>query len=211
LYTGNNMSEFTMYVGPMFSGKSRALLLEMQRKETEGLNVVGLKPMAEIRDAGIESRNGLRRDAIAVKKLGEAALNPAVRQADAIGIDEIFMFNTDVQDTYKTVEIWLRSGKIVLAASLDLSGMGKQMSVVTALSELGPKTLTCTEAICNTEHDEPVTATHTRIYDINTNVAIREGLPELVPQDPINPKYGFSPACRDCFFEWSPVALANSA
>jgi|GEM_PF-3571297 len=200
-----------MFVGPMASGKSRALLQEMEACEAEGYSVVGIKPMAEVRDAGLESRNGLRRDAISLRKLGEIALEPvrsAIEQADVVAVDEIFMFNEDIEDTYRTAESLLRARKTLVAASLDLSGMGKQMSVVTALLGLGPTTVTCTEAICDTPHQEEVPATHTSIYDLKTKVPIRDGLPELVPQDPNNPVYGYSPACRDCFFEWSEQQVA---
>ncbi len=199
------MSEFKMFVGPMASGKSRALLQEIEAYEARGCNVVGVKPLVERRDAGIVSRSGLRREAISLQRLGEMALDPvrsAIEQADVVAVDEIFMFNEDIDDTYKTAESLLRARKTLVVASLDLSGMGKQMSVVSALLGLGPTTVTCTEAICDTPHESDTPATHTRIYDTNTKASIRDGLPELVPQDPANPTYGYSPVCRDCFFEW---------
>lgn len=190
------MSEFTLHTGCMMSGKSEALIGDMKKFSYAGYDVVGLKPGAELRDAGIKSRNGERLEAYTLAELGEWTTKFALDEVDVIGVDEIFMFDAD--DAYDSVMQWREQGKVVLAATLDLSGMGQPMTTYTKLLEAGPK-LVQHEAVCTGDDCSDMHARFTQIRSAETNEVIRDGLPELVPEDPDEPKYAYNPVCFDCF------------
>lgn len=191
---------FEVYSGPMASGKTRAAIQRAKELEALGLSVACLKPEFELRDNGLNSRNGLQRSAISVQSLGRAATLKEVELADVVVIDELFFFNGELmENTVGTIGYWLSTGKRLVAATLDYSAMGELMSVYERIiDEHHPLIIECLEAECR-NHDEPVRASRTQIIEQATGVAVREGLPELVPEDPNNPIYEYRPVCLDCF------------
>ncbi len=195
--TEKQTPEFVLHVGPMMSGKSAALISDMKKYTYAGYNVIGLKPGAELRDDGIASRNGEKIRAYSLQELSEWTARFALDDVDVIGVDEAFMFEAD--DAYKCVQQWRSKGKVVLAATLDLSGMGKPMSTYTKLLEAGPK-VQQHEAVCAGDDCSDMNARFTQIRNAQTNEVIREGLPEIVPEDPSNPQYLYNPVCWDCFY-----------
>lgn len=184
----------------MASGKTRAAIQRANELEALGLSVACLKPEFELRDNGLNSRNGLQRSAIGVQSLGRAAMLEEVELADAIVIDELFFFNGELmEDTVGTIGYWLSTGKRLVAATLDYSAMGELMSVYErTVDEYSPSIIECLEAECR-NHDELVQATRTQIVEKATGCIKRKGLPELVPEDPNNPIYEYRPVCLDCF------------
>lgn len=191
------MSEFTLHIGPMKSEKTKALIGALKKFSYAGYDVIGIKPGAELRDDGIASRNGERYDAITLEELGEWPTRFALDDVEVIGVDEMFMF--DAEDAYGNVMKWREAGKIVVGATLDLSAMGKPMTTYTRLLQAGPKVVQH-EAVCVSESCGDMHARFTQIRDLKTNNVIREGLAELVPEDPQNPKYAYNPVCFDCFY-----------
>lgn len=191
-----------IYTGCMASGKSRAIIERADELEQTGLSIACLKPDLEVRDNGIESRRGVRREAIAVPSLGKAALEGTVELSDAVVIDELFFFNGELlDDTISVVDRWQHENKKVVAAMLNYSAMGKPMTVYQAIVEkFDPEIITCHEAVCDySHHPEPVEATRTQIVKRGCGTPIRSGLPELVPEDPSNP-IDYKPVCYDCFY-----------
>lgn len=85
-------SEFKLILGPMASGKSRTLITELEKFEYAKKRVVTIQPEKNVRDTQIESRNGLKRDAIKLARLGDFTLQCSLDDVDVIGIDEAFMF-----------------------------------------------------------------------------------------------------------------------
>lgn len=194
------MRDLIVYTGPMAAGKTKYVIDEyhrlIERKET----VVAAKPSVEVRDSGIESRTNRRIDAIQLRRLGQSALLPEFSFATAIVVDEVFMFSEDVEDTQNTIASWIEKRKKVRLSTLNYSAMGKEMRVFSALKELEPEIVYCTDGVCDfNELCGNTLAERTLIYDLATARPIREGLGELVPENPKQPKYGYSPVCRDCF------------
>jgi thymidine kinase len=189
-----------IYKGCMASGKSNAIIERANELEANGLTIACIKPDFEVRDNGIESRNSARRDAIPVESLGKAALIDAVDEADAVVVDELFFFNGDLlEDSIDTINSWLERKRHIVAATLDYSAMGRLMTVYEAVvGSFDPVLIDCTEAECR-DHDNPVQATRTQIIEKSTGAIIRDGLPELVPEDPKHPIYTYKPVCVDCF------------
>lgn len=192
--------KFEVFSGPMASGKTRAAIQRANELEALGLSVVCLKPDFELRDNGLNSRNGLQRSAIGVQSLGRAATLKEVELADALVIDELFFFNGELmEDTVDTIGHWLSAGKRLVAATLDYSAMGELMSVYERIvDECSPNIIECLEAECR-NHDEPVQASRTQIIEQATGIVVRKGLPELVPEKPSKPIYEYRPVCLDCF------------
>ncbi len=192
--------KFEVFSGPMASGKTRAAIKRANELEKPWYKVACIKPDFELRDSGLNSRNGLQRSAIGVQSLGRAATLKEVELADAVVIDELFFFNGELmEDTVDTIGYWLSAGKRLVAATLDYSAMGELMSVYERIvDEHHPRIIQCLEAECR-NHDEVVQATRTQIIEQATGCIIREGLSELVPEDPNNPIYEYRPVCLDCF------------
>lgn len=187
--------EFTLFMGPMASGKSSHLVTELDKYSIAGEQVVGVNPELNQRDASLESRNGLRFDAVKTRKLGAIAVDEQLKSADVVGVDEIFMFEPD--DAKETVTHWLSQNKIVLASTLDISAMGRMPDTVTALLELSPE-IQQTQAVCET--CSSLDGRFTLIYDRETDSPIRSGLPDVVPDDGV---LKYQPACRPCFMGWN--------
>ena len=189
-----------IYKGCMASGKSNAIINRANELELRRLYVACIKPDFEVRDDGIESRDSARRDAIGVESLGKAALIETVDRADVVVVDELFFFNDRLlQDSVDTIGQWLTDKQLVVAATLDYSAMGRLMSVYEAVVErYDPQIIDCVEAECR-NHEEVVQATRTQILERATGTVIRDGLPELVPEDPSQPTYTYNPVCLDCF------------
>lgn len=156
--------KFEVFSGPMASGKTRAAIKRANELEKPWYKVACIKPDFELRDSGLNSRNGLQRSAIGVQSLGRAATLKEVELADAVVIDELFFFNGELmEDTVDTIGYWLSAGKRLVAATLDYSAMGELMSVYERIvDEHHPRIIQCLEAECR-NHDEVVQATRTQI------------------------------------------------
>lgn len=195
------MSKLKVIAAPMAGGKTTRLLSEYRELSYRQFIVAAHKPWVEKRDSGIESRSGERIYAKRVKRLGDIALpKKPTPLKTAIMIDEAFMFNEDIDDTVATIENALSLDNEVRIATLDYSAMGEEMRVFSALKQLGPEIIYCSDAVCDfSEICGNEQATRTLIYNGNTKRPIRAGLPEVVPEDPKNPVLGYSPVCIDCF------------
>lgn len=113
--------EFTVYTGPMSSGKTTQLIMDLERHRRRGLRVVAFKPTADDRYAtsDIVTHDGRAFPAVAVTDASAilAHLAASDEVAQVIGIDELFML-----DGAGDVAFWLLQQKMtVVAASLDMS------------------------------------------------------------------------------------------
>ena len=188
-------AEFTLFMGPMASGKSSHLVTELEKHSIAGRQVVAINPELNQRDSSLESRNGLRFDAIKTKSLGSIAVDERLKSAEVVGVDEAFMF--EAKDARDSFALWLAQNKIVLASSLDITAMGKVPETVEALLELGPD-IVQTRSVCETCLS--LDGRFTLIYSQETGDPIRSGLPEVVPDDG---SLIYRPACRPCFMGWN--------
>lgn len=106
----------TVIVGCMFSGKSEELLRRLKRVEIAGLNVLIVKPAIDTRGTAerICSRDGRCMDAVSVPHASD--ILTAAASYDAIGIDEIQFFDSEITTVIRTL---YAAGKRVFAAGLD--------------------------------------------------------------------------------------------
>lgn len=186
--------EFKLILGPMASGKSRTLITELEKFEYANKNVITIQPDKNVRDTHIESRNGLKRDAIKLKQLGDLAISVSLEEVDVVGIDEAFMF--EAEDVKASITQLLSMGKIVIASSLDIMANGRMPDTVVSMLELAPE-VSYEQAVC-TGCDE-MDARMTAIFDKETGNQITD-LPDVVPDDGT---YDYRPVCRTCYFDWS--------
>ena len=125
--------EFTLYVGPMWSGKSSALLAFVDRCLHQGRNVNSFKASQDDRYSSgeIVTHTGWKIAAVPVDS-GAAVLkhvieNPGV--PDVVVVDEAFMIS-GIADAI--VELY-RTGVTIAVSSLDLSAQGKPFDEIAAM------------------------------------------------------------------------------
>jgi len=185
--------QFTLILGPMASGKSIALIAELDRYEHAHKNVVTVHSIKNVREENVESRIGLKRKALKVERLSDLEKEVDINKVDVVGIDETFMFDPD--DTYSTIKKWLMDGKIVVVSSLDMLGNGTLAKTVKRLFELVPD-VRYERAVC--EECDVIDARFTKVSRSNGEPIDRSELPDIIPEDGT---YVYKPVCRDCFYK----------
>ena len=185
--------EFTLILGPMASGKSIALIAELDRYEHAHKKVLTVHSKSNVREDDVASRIGLSRKAVKVEKLSDLSNQLDMSEIDVIGIDEMLMF--DPEDSFQTIKDWLLSGKMVVASSLDMLGNGSMSKTVKRLLELVPD-VRYEKAVC--EECDVIDARFTKILQNNGEMIDRKTLPDVVPQDGT---YIYRPVCRECFYK----------
>lgn len=184
--------EFTLILGPMASGKSIALIAELDRYKHAHKNVLTVHSIANVREEDIESRIGLSRKALKVEKLSDLSRQVDIGDIDVIGIDEMLMF--DPEDSFDTIKGWLSSGKVVVASSVDILGNGSLSKTVKRLLELVPD-VRYEKAVC--EECDAIDARFTKVLKKDGKPANRKTLPDVIPEDGT---YIYKPVCRECFY-----------
>jgi len=122
-----------VYCGPMFSGKTTALLSSVERFKLQGRRVIVFKPEIDDRYASTEvvSHLGWQHSAETVSSgtgiIG--ALSRSDLPPDVVALDETFMVPGSAEAL-----VWLyRTGISVVASTLDLSSTGKPFREVELL------------------------------------------------------------------------------
>ncbi len=184
--------EFTLILGPMASGKSIALIAELDRYEHAHKNVLTVHSIANVREDDVESRIGLSRKALKIEKLSDLANQVDMSAIDVVGIDEMLMF--DPEDSFNTIKDWLLSGKAVIASSVDILGNGSMSKTVKRLLELAPD-VRYEKAVC--EECDVIDARFTKVSKNNGEPIEKSTLPDVIPQDGT---YEYKPVCRECFY-----------
>lgn len=113
--------EFVVYTGPMASGKTTQLVMDLERHRRRGLRVVAFKPSVDDRYAAtdIVTHDGRVFPAVSVADAAGILqhLSDCDDVAQVVGIDELFMI-----DGVGDVAFWLLQQRIiVVAATLDMS------------------------------------------------------------------------------------------
>ncbi len=185
--------QFLLILGPMASGKSIALIAELDRYEHAHKRVLTVHSIANVREDDVESRIGLSRKAVKVEKLSDLEDKVDMDEVDVVGIDELLMF--DPEDSFETVKRWLASGKVVIASSVDMLGNGSLSKTVKRLLELVPD-VRYERAVC--EECDEIDARFTKVSKNNGEALDRSTLPDIIPEDGT---YEYKPVCRDCFYK----------
>jgi thymidine kinase len=130
--SGQNPS-FSVYVGPMFSGKTTRLLGAIERFKLQKKHVIVFKPSIDDRYSASEvvSHSGWRHDAVSIKEGADIIqyLTDLDVPPEVVAVDEAFMIPNIAE-----VLTWLyRSGTDVVVSTLDLSYAGKAFHEVEKL------------------------------------------------------------------------------
>jgi thymidine kinase len=142
--------EFIIYTGPMFSGKTSRLLLELERYKFRHRRTVVFKPMIDDRYStnNIVSHGGLSLPAINVKS-GADILDTLIKAAHGdkpihvVAVDEAFM----VSGVAEALIYVYKLGVSVVVSTLDLSAAGKPFKEIEKMMPWATKIEKCT-AIC---------------------------------------------------------------
>jgi thymidine kinase len=116
-----NNPEFSIFCGPMFSGKTTRLLSELEKYRYRKKNILAFKPFIDNRysDNEISSHNGWKQKAIIVSSGKEIidSFDYQLSNIDVIAVDEMFM----IPGSALTLINLYNSGISILISTLDLS------------------------------------------------------------------------------------------
>ena len=128
--------KFKLYSGPMKSGKSAAMVLDLNQYKSKNKLAVGIKPPKNTRDEEIGSRDQVQPNFKTLKVASLAEIEPLeLSKYDAIGIDELFMF--DKNEPLQILRC-LKSGIDVYATTLNVLANGEISETNIRAMMLGP-------------------------------------------------------------------------
>lgn len=149
--------QLKVYAGPMFAGKTSALIAELESSVEEGKRVLIIKPIIDNRYAenDIISHDGIslrKKTGHSVVRLGihETPDLSLIQNVDVILIDEAQFF-TKLCDT--VVASYLEGGIDIIAVGLDMDSSGKPFRGMTHLLALANSVYKLT-SICSICGDE---------------------------------------------------------
>jgi thymidine kinase len=140
--------EFIVHCGPMFSSKTTALLMTLERFTYQNKVIAAFKPKIDDRYSvnEIVSHNGFKypaREITAGADIFQYLSSPDVKEPTVIAVDEAFMI-PGIADAL----IWLyRNGFTVVVSSLDISSSGKIFSEIEKILPWATKVDKCS-AVC---------------------------------------------------------------
>lgn len=166
------MGHLTAYVGPMFSGKTEALISEVRRTQLARRKALFFSPTIDTRHNGnvishqgqdLERQTGIK--PIVVDDFSQLTLPPNV---GLIAIDEAQFFGPDI---ISAIELFLQSGRKVAVAGLDLDAKGIPFGVMPFILALADTVVKC-KAVCM-DCGEPASRTYSHaISQVESNVLI---------------------------------------
>jgi thymidine kinase len=143
----NQNPALTVYVGPMFSGKTSRLLSDVERFKLQRRHVLVFKPAIDDRysNSDVVSHSGWKWPAITVKEGADVleVLTEVENAPDVVAVDEAFMI-PGIAD----VLIWLyRTGITIVVSTLDLNYQAKPFNEVEKLLPYATRIEKCA-AVC---------------------------------------------------------------
>jgi len=119
------MGKIEIFLGPMFSGKTKAMINRIKELESQGKKIKVFKPAKDNRysEDFLCTHDKISLKAHNIKDIEEAE----VKDIDVIAIDEFHFFNSNLIDSCKK---WKEEGKHVLVTGLDLNYLGYSMKFV---------------------------------------------------------------------------------
>ncbi|HOK41032.1 MAG TPA: thymidine kinase [bacterium] len=141
--TKYGFGKIEIITGPMFAGKSEELIRRIKRLMIAGLKVQVFKPAIDIRYSidCISSHNQMMIKAIPVSSTREIIDN-LQKDTEIIGIDEVQFLDSYIVEF---LEKWACSGKVAIAAGLDLDFKGEPFF-------FSDKKMTIAELICRADN-----------------------------------------------------------
>lgn len=142
--TNDESGELAVYFGPMFSGKTTALLAEVNRLEIAGYKSQIFKPSIDVRDTGVRSRDGKERLAIRLKSSSDLVAQ-LTTEVNVVALDETQFFDKDIVDVvdYLTKNLGLR----VIVSGLPTDFRGEPFGPMPELIAKADRTIQ-TVAVC---------------------------------------------------------------
>lgn len=138
------MCALYVYVGPMFSGKSKTELTDLSEYSIAGKRVLRVTHEKDTREYASHSTVGWSSDDSIVNMKAEFLANVDVDEYDVIGVDEGQFFTDLVSEVTEWVEI---KGKIVIVAGLDADYKRKKFGKIADLLPLSTEFVKRT-AVC---------------------------------------------------------------
>lgn len=139
---------FTVFVGPMFVGKTSRLLSSLDRLKYQRKDIVAFKPVIDDRYASAEivSHTGWKCDAVPIEHARDilAYLADSERSFDYIAVDEAFM----IPGIADTLTFLYKTGFNVIVSTLDISASGKPFTEVEKMLPWATTVEKCT-AVCS--------------------------------------------------------------
>ncbi|WP_255714161.1 thymidine kinase [Paracrocinitomix mangrovi] len=116
--------------GPMFSGKTTALISQVQQLRNEGKDVFVFKPQLDNRyaDKSVVSHDKNKVEAFAIDK--SVQILDYHLNADVVAVDEVQFFDDKIVEVLQKVA---NDGKDVIAAGLDMDYLGRPFGAIPAL------------------------------------------------------------------------------
>ncbi len=143
-----------LFVGPMFSGKSDAILAEAEKLHIANRPYVLIQPSFNSRDGGkIKSRSGRELNAEVVNVTEKGWLekfSELIRKNTWIAIDEFFMFPYSTESPYSIIDIIRFYGRdrLINISSLNLDFRGEPWPIIKDLFPFADDVKVC-EAVCS--------------------------------------------------------------
>ncbi len=138
---------YTMFVGPMFGGKTTRLLSEIDRLKFKKKEVRLFKPIIDDRydDDSIVSHSGMKHNATTIESGVEImqSMLDDVDDVDVIAVDEAFM----IPGCAEALQYMFSLGKSIIVSSLDLSASCKAFKEIELMMPFATKIIKC-PAVC---------------------------------------------------------------
>lgn len=171
--------------GPMFSGKTTALIRRLSESVADGHRVLVVKPSSDTRygEDEIVTHDGSRIPATQIG--GIDGLLGIAKNAEVVGIDEVHFFDAGLVDVCKTLA---GTGVHVICAGVDLDHRGRLFDVIERLEAVANQVvrLTASCSVCGK------TATLTKRLVAGDDRIVVGGVG------------AYEPRCVDCFRKTAP-------
>lgn len=179
----NNSGFIEVITGPMFSGKTEALITQLKQYQYEGLKVICIKPAIDDRyhKTQVVSHDNSTFTAYALDAVDEISKLSA--ESDVIGIDEAQFFHESI--TTEVVKI-ASSGKKIIICGLNLDYKGTPFTTLANLMALAQNVIVKKGKCAHCENP----STHTSRKELLSPKRIVIGGSEL-----------YEPRCRKCFLQ----------
>jgi thymidine kinase len=163
--------QFVVYCGPMFSGKTSRMLMELEKYRYQKKNICVFKPVIDDRYDidNVVTHSGWSTPAIPVRSAKDmiGVLKELGNLPDVVAIDEAFMIH-DVSDA----ALWLyMTGISVIVSTIDLSFAGNPFSELQRMLPYATKIEKCT-AVCTVCQADACYTHKKNVSDEDTEITV---------------------------------------
>ena len=160
----NAEGRIELICGPMFSGKTTAMIARLAAARQAGFDVVAIKPSRDTRYGAdrIVTHDGAMLTAVSVTEVREIA--SVVAGARVVGLDEIHFFEGSLIDVCRKLA---GAGVRVVAAGVEIDHRGLPFEVVACMAQAAHEvirlTATCARCGAAARHSQRLTGGDSRI------------------------------------------------